>query len=57
MSKAGVWGFLKKYRESGTIERSRGSGRTPLITQEVKTIVDGALEDDDETTATQLLKF
>ena len=51
VSKAGVWGFLKKYRESGRIERSRGSGRTSLITEEIKSVVDAALEQDNETTA------
>ena len=57
VSKAGVWFFLKKYRESGRIERSRGSGRTSLITEEIKSVVDAALEHDDETTAVQLLNI
>ena len=54
VSKAGVWKFLKMYKETGSTGRRAGSGRVSKDTQRVKDLVNQQMEDDDETTATQL---
>ena len=57
MTKVGIWKFLKKYRETGTIARQRGSGRPCKITREVLAIVEEQMRKDDETTAVQLQRL
>ena len=54
VSRAGVWKFLKRYEETGQLERKGGSGRASILTDEVKQIIETAMTNDDETTATQL---
>ena len=54
VSKVGVWKFLKVYKNTGSTMRRPGSGRMSKITQRVKELVDQQMENDDETTATQL---
>ena len=56
-SRVGVWKFLKRYENHGTIQRKPGSGRRSKITAEVLDIVNKKMEEDDETTAVQLQKL
>ena len=53
-SRRGILKFIKRYRESGTIDRLPGSGRLSKITGEIKEIVEQQMRTDDETTAVQL---
>ena len=53
-SRVGIAKFLKKYTETGSIGRRRGSGRPTKVTAEIKAIVEEKMREDDETTATQL---
>ena len=53
-SKTGVWSFLRKYDQTGDINRKKGSGSTTLITEEIRKLIDTSMERDDETTAFQL---
>ena len=39
-SRRGILKFIKRYRESGTIDRLPGSGRLSKITGEIKDIVE-----------------
>ncbi len=54
VSRRGVFKFLKRFHERGTIARKPGSGRPSLITTEIKMIVEDQMRRDDETTAYQL---
>ena len=53
-SRIGVYKFLRKYEETGSIRRRVGSGRPTKITAEIKQIVEAQMRADDETTAYQL---
>ena len=53
-TRQGIWKFLNKYEETGTIARSSGSGRPSCITADVKALVEEQMRRDDETTAAQL---
>ena len=53
-SVVGIWKFLQWYKKSGTIERQPGSGRTSIVTPRVEATMESQMEDDDETTASQL---
>ena len=57
VSRYGVLKFLKTYSATGSIERKPGSGRLSKVTGEIKEFVDRKMEEDDETTATQLHKL
>ena len=54
VTRVGVW---KVYDETGSVERRQGSGRPLVITEDIKRIVDEALQKDNEITAVQLEKF
>ena len=54
VSKHGVRLFLKHYRETNTIARKPGSGLRPKLSPTVQGIIEEAMQQDDETTATQL---
>ena len=54
VSRVGISKFLKKFRETGCIQRRSGSGRPSKISAEIKEIVEEQMRADDETTATQL---
>ena len=54
VSKHGVRLFLKHYRETKTIARKPGSGLPPKLSPAVQKVIDEAMCQDDETTATQL---
>ena len=53
-SSRGVAKFLARYKETGTISRRPGSGRSSVISDTVKDIVEAQMKSDDETTASQL---
>ena len=53
-SRVGIYKFLKKYKETGTVQRQIGSGRPTKITAEIKALVEQQMRSDDETTAHQL---
>ena len=53
-SRVGIYKFLKKYKETGTVQRQIGSGRPTKITAEIKALVEQQMSSDDETTAHQL---
>ena len=53
-SRVGIAKFLKKFNETGCIQRRPGSGRPSKISAEIKEIVEEQMRADDETTATQL---
>ena len=48
--------FLRRFQQTKTIALEKGSGRPSKITPQVRYIVDQAMKDDDETTATQVHK-
>jgi len=54
VSKVGVRRFIQHYTTRGTIARQPGSGFPPKLTPEIQAIVEGAMREDDKTTATQL---
>ena len=54
VSRAGGSKFLKRYEENGDIKRKEGSGRASVVNDEIKEIIEAAMQNDDETTATQL---
>ena len=54
VSVSGVCRLIKKYRETGSINRRPGSGRPTKITADVLRIVETQMKLDDETTAVQL---
>ena len=53
-SKSGVWRFLKGDEETKTIERKQGSGRPSIINEDIQRIVDETMQNDDETTSSEL---
>ena len=53
VSRVGVAKFLAKFKETGCISRTPGSGRPLKLTGEIKTVVDEKKREDDETTAFQ----
>ena len=55
VSRSGVWRFLKRYGEMGSIERKRGSGRPSVLTDDIKAIIEETMNNDDETTVSQLV--
>ena len=46
--------FLKRYAVYRTIARKPGSGLPPRLSPQVQQLIEDAMRDDDETTATQL---
>ena len=57
VSKSGVSQFLKRHAKSRSLLRAAGSGRSSIVTNNVKRIVDQQMEKDDETTARELVKL
>ena len=53
-SRSGVAEFIHRCNATGTTARRAGSGRSSVITEEVKEIVEDAMRRDDETSASQL---
>ena len=56
-SVVGIWKLLKRYDEDSTTARRAGSGRAKKVTAEVADLVESQMQQDDETTATQLRKI
>jgi transposase len=54
VSRFGVAKFLKVYQSTGSIERRSGSGRLSSVTWRIKELVEQRMQEDDESTATQL---
>ena len=54
VSRQGMAKFIRRYLETGTIARRKGSGRRCKISYNVKGIVEEEMRRDDETTASQL---
>lgn len=54
ISKQSIRLFLKRFRERGTIARKPGSGLTLKLSPAILQIIEQAMQEDDETTATQL---
>ena len=54
VSRFGVAKFLKVYQSTGSIEKCPGSGRLSSVTWRTKEVVEHQMQEDDETTATQL---
>ena len=53
-TRQGIHNFFRRYLELGTINKKTGSGERSKVVQEVKNIVEGQMQEDDETTAVQL---
>ena len=54
VSKQGTHQFLKRYYQYKTIARKPGSGLPPRLSPAVQQLIETAMREDDETTATQL---
>jgi len=54
VSKQSVRLFLKRFNERGTIARKEGSGLPPKLSSHALEVIDTAMKEDDELTATQL---
>ena len=54
VSKQGVRHFLKRYAVYNTIDRKPGSGLPPKLSPAIIQLIEDAMREDDETTATQL---
>ena len=54
VSKQGCRQFLKRYNFYNTIARKPGSGLPPKLSPGVQQLIEDAMREDDETTATQL---
>ena len=56
VSRRGVGDFIIRFKQTGNITRRAGSGRPSKLTEDVKTIIEAAMRDDDETTVKELLE-
>ena len=52
-----VWATIKRYKEHGMIHRLPGSGRCFQLTPEMLAIIKERMQEDDETTASQLVRI
>ena len=55
-SVVGIWKFIQRYKKYGTSKRLSGSGRKTIVTPGVEATIESQMEEDDETTASQLQK-
>ena len=53
-SRVGVAKFIKKFQDTGNINRRVGSGRPSKVTSEIKQVVEEQMQQDGKTTAVQL---
>ena len=53
-TQAGVYKFLQRYKATGTIARAPGSARASKINDEIRNLIEGQMEKNDETTALEL---
>ena len=54
ISRQSIWIFLKRFKEHSTIARKPGSGLTLKLSPTILQLIESAMREDDETTATQL---
>ena len=54
VSRQSIQIFLKRFKERGTIARKPGSGLTLKLSPTILQLIESAMREDDETTATQL---
>ena len=52
-----IWLIVRKYQKHGTLSRLPGSGRRFKLSNEVLAIIEAQMRDNDEKTATQLIKL
>ena len=57
VTKVGVYKFLKRFEESGTIAHNPGSGKASKMTSSAKQIIEEQMWRDDETTGSELQKL
>ena len=57
ISRVAVHVFLIRYRETGSLTRRKGSSPPRKVSPEIKEIVEQKMQEDDETTASQLQKL
>ena len=57
VSKAGVLKFLRRYRETGTIARTPGTGQASKLTDQLREIIEDQMKKNDETTGLELQKL
>lgn len=55
VSRQSIWLFLKHFTERGTIARKPGSGLTLKLLPTILQMIEFAMQEDNETTATHLL--
>ena len=53
-SPVGVYKFLNKFKDTDSITRRPCSGRPTKVTDEIKSLMEQQMNEDDETTAVQL---
>ena len=53
-SRQGIGKFLRRLEEDGSTSRRSGSGRRPVVSVAVRSIVEETMQADDETTVRQL---
>ena len=56
-TKIGVYKFIRRYEETGTISRTPGSGKASKFTTDAKKIIEEQMEKDNETTGVELQKL
>ena len=57
LSRRGIAKFIDRYKERGTVVRKPGTGKWAKVTEEMKTLVEEKMREDDETTAVQLHRY
>ena len=53
-SKVGIYKFLRRYKETGTIARAPGSGRSSKVNHEIRKLIEEQMQRNDETTALEI---
>jgi transposase len=56
-TRQGIYKFLCKFEEAGTIARRPGSGRPSKVAGEIEQLIEAKMQKDDETTVEQLQKL
>lgn len=54
VSRVGVLKFLRRFKESGTIARAPGTGRTSKVTADIRKLIEDQMQKNDETTGLEL---
>ena len=56
-TRQGIYKFLRKFEEAGTIARRPGSGRPSKVAGKIEQIIEAEMQKDDDTTVEQLQKL